>query len=96
MTRPTASEADTLTSTVSHPAAKKRNKCKSICLVKFGIQKHTEMIQGHVHIGSTDQFNQVGGGGHEENDRNEINRVDYHRVWLCIRVTCFSSIGLPD
>ena len=26
----------------------------------IGIQKHTKMIQYHVHIRSTDQFNQVG------------------------------------
>ena len=56
----------------------------------IGIQKHTKMIQHHVHIRSTDQFNQV--GVHAKNDRNEINGVDDHRVWLCIRVT-FSSIG---
>ena len=49
----------------------------------IGIQKHIEMIQHHVHIRSTDQFNQV--GVHEKNDRNEINSVDNHRVWLFIR-----------
>ena len=49
-----------------------------------------KMIQHHVHIRSTDQFNQV--GVHEKNDRNEINSVDDHRVWLCICVI-FSSIG---
>ena len=27
------------------------------------------------------------GGVHEKNDRNEINSVDDHHVWLCIRVT---------
>ena len=26
----------------------------------IGMQKHTKMIQGHVHIRSKDQFNQVG------------------------------------
>ena len=26
----------------------------------IGIQKHTKMIQHHVHIRSTDQFNQIG------------------------------------
>ena len=51
----------------------------------IGIQKHTKMIQHLVHIKSTDQFNQV--GVHEKNDRNEINSVDDHRVWLFIRVT---------
>ena len=56
-----------------------------------GIQKHTKMIQHHVDIRSTDQFNQV--GVHEKNDRNEISSVDEHRVWLCIRVTFFSSIA---
>ena len=30
---------------------------------------------------------------HEKNDRNEINSVDDHRTWLCIRVTFFSLIG---
>ena len=55
------------------------------------IPKHTKMIQHHVHIRSTDQFNQV--GVHEKNDRIEINSVDDHRVWLCIRVTFTSSIG---
>ena len=57
----------------------------------IGIQKHTKIIQHHVHIRSTDQFNQV--GVHEKNDRNEINSVDDHRIWLCIRVTFFSLIG---
>ena len=51
----------------------------------IGIQKRTKMIQHHVHIRSTDQFNQV--GVHEKNDRSEINSVDDHRVWLFIRVT---------
>ena len=36
----------------------------------------------------------------QKNDRNEINSVDDHRVWLCIRVIFFTSIGkvhgLPD
>ena len=50
-----------------------------------------EMIQHHVHIRSTDQFNQV--GVHEKNDRNEINSMDDHRVWLCIRSISSSSIG---
>ena len=57
----------------------------------IGIQKHIKMIHYHVHIRSTDQFNQV--GVHEKSDRNEINSVDDHCVWLCIRVTSFSSIG---
>ena len=57
----------------------------------IGIQKHTKTIQHHVHIRSTDQFNQL--GVHEKKiDRNEINSVDAHRVWLRIHVT-FSSIG---
>ena len=50
----------------------------------IGIQKHTKMIQHHVHIRSTDQFNQV---GVQENDINEINSVDDRRVWLFICVT---------
>ena len=54
------------------------------------IQKHTKMIQHHVYIRSIDQFNQV--GVHEKkNDRYEINSLNDHRVWLCIRVTFFSS-----
>ena len=57
----------------------------------IGTQKHTKMIQHHVHIRSTDQFNKV--GVHEKNDRNEINSVDDHRVWLCNRIVFFSSIG---
>ena len=57
----------------------------------IGIQKQTKMIQHYVHIRSTGQCNQV--GVHEKNDRNEINRVDDHRVWLCIRVTFSSVIG---
>ena len=58
----------------------------------IGIQKHTKKIHQKVHIRSTDQFNQV--GVHEKNDsRNEINSVDDHRVWLCVRITIFSSIG---
>ena len=56
----------------------------------IGIQKHTKMIQHHVYIRSTDQFNQV--GVHEKNDRNEMNSVYDHRVWLCIRVTIFSNL----
>ena len=56
----------------------------------IGIQKHTKMIQHHVHIRSTDQFNQV--GVHEKNDRNEINSIDDHRIWLCIRFSFSSSI----
>ena len=59
-----------------------------ICSIK--IQKHTKMIQHHVYIRSTDQFNQV--GVHEKNDRNEMKSVNDHRVWLCVRVN-FSSIG---
>ena len=51
----------------------------------IGIQKHTKMIQHHVHIRSTDHSNQV--GVHEKNDRNEIYNVDDHRVCLFIRVT---------
>ena len=51
----------------------------------IGIQKHTKMIQHRVHIRSTDQFNQI--GVHEKNDRNDINSVDDHRVWLYIHVT---------
>ena len=57
----------------------------------IGMQKHTKIIQHHVHIRSTDQFNQV--GVHDKNDRNEINNVEDHRVGWCIRVTFFSSIG---
>ena len=57
----------------------------------IGILKHTKMIQHHVHIRSTDQFNRV--GVHEKNDKTEINGVDDHCVWLCIRVTFFSSVG---
>ena len=56
----------------------------------IGVQKHTKMIQHHVQIRSTDHFNQ---GAWKKNDRNEINSVDDHRVWLCIRVTFSSSIG---
>ena len=45
------------------------------------IQKHRKLIPHHVHIRSTDQFNQV--GVHEKkNDRDEINIVDAHRVWF--------------
>ena len=50
------------------------------------------MTQRHAHIRSTDQFNQV--GVHEQNDRDEINSVDDHRVCLCIRATFFSLIGI--
>ena len=46
----------------------------------IGIQKYTKMIQDHVYIRSTDQFNQV--GVHEKNDRNEINSVDDHHCWV--------------
>ena len=57
----------------------------------IGIQKHTNMIQHHVHTRSTDQFNQV--GVHEKNYRNEVNSVDDHRIWSCILVIFFLSIG---
>ena len=68
----------------------------SIKVWSIGIQKHTKMIQHHVHIRSTDQFNQV---RVNKNDRNEINSVEDLRVWLCIHIT-FSSLiekvfGLP-
>ena len=33
------------------------------------------------------------GRGASKNNRNGINSVDDHRVWLCIRVTFCSSIG---
>ena len=56
------------------------------------IQKYTKMIQHHVHIRSTDQFNHV--GVHEKkNDRNEINSVDDHCVWFFICVIFLSSVG---
>ena len=29
----------------------------------------------------------------KKNDRNEINSVDDHCVWFCIRIIFFSSIG---
>ena len=51
----------------------------------IGIQKHTKNFQHHVHIRSTDQFNQV--GLHEK--MTEMISI----VWLCICVTIFSSIG---
>ena len=51
--------------------------------------QNTKMIQHHVHIRSTDQFNPV--GVREKNDRYEINSLNDHRVWLCICVI-FSSI----
>ena len=41
----------------------------------IGIQKHTEMVQHHVHIRSTDKCNHV--GVHEKNDRNEINSITF-------------------
>ena len=37
---------------------------------------------------------QSGRGAWKKNHRNEINNVNEHRVWLCIRVTFFSSIGI--
>ena len=47
----------------------------------ISLQKHTKMIQHHVHIRSTDQFKQV--GVREKNDRNEINGVDDHpHLWI--------------
>ena len=39
------------------------------------------------------QISSIRWGCMKKNDRNEINSVDDHRVWLCIRVTFFSSIG---
>ena len=64
-------------------------------VLSIGIQKHTKMIQHHVHIRSTDQFNQV--GVHELNDRNEINSVDDHHIWFSIRISSLirKVFGLP-
>ena len=56
----------------------------------IGLQKQKQMIQHHVHIRSIDQFKQV---GVRKNDRNEINSVDDHSCWLCIRVTFPSANG---
>ena len=44
----------------------------------IGIQKHTKMIQHHVHIRSTDQFNQVGC------KMTEIRSI----VWMTIAFGC--------
>ena len=71
---------------------KEKDKSKKLMSSKvwsIRIQKHAKMTQHHVFIRSTDQFNQV--GCMKKNDRNEINNVDDHRVWLCIRATFFSS-----
>ena len=56
----------------------------------IGIQKRTKMIQHHVHIRSTDQFNRV--GVHKKIDRNEINSVDDLRV---IFLSIGKVFGLP-
>ena len=68
----------------------------SIQVWSIGLQKHTKIIEIHVHIRSTDHFKQIGVRGKMS---NEINNMDDHCVWFCIRVT-FSSIGkvlgLPD
>ena len=46
----------------------------------IGIQKHTKMIQHHVHIRSTDQFNQI--GMHEK--ITEMRSI----VWMTIAFDC--------
>ena len=51
----------------------------------IGLQKHTKMIENYVHIRYIDHFKQV--GVREKNDRNEINSVDDHCVWLCVRIS---------
>ena len=50
-------------------------------VLSFGIQKHTKMIQYHVHIRSTDQFNQV---GVHEKKRTEMRSI----VWMIIAFGC--------
>ena len=37
-----------------------KNMNQKLGVWSIGIQKHTKMIQHHVHMRSTDQFNQVG------------------------------------
>ena len=56
----------------------------------IGLQKLTKMIENHVHIRSTDHLNRL---GCIKKMTNEINSVDDRCVWLCIRITFFSSIG---
>ena len=47
----------------------------------IGIQKHTKMIQHHVHIRSTDHSNQV---GVHEKKMTEIRSI----VWMTIAFGC--------
>ena len=47
----------------------------------IGIQKHTKMIRHHVHIRSTDQFNQV---GVHEKKMTEMRSI----VWMAIAFGC--------
>ena len=55
----------------------------------IGIQKHKN-DSASLFI-SDPQISSIRQGLMKRNDRNDINGVDDHRVWLCIRVT--SSIG---
>ena len=55
------------------------------------LQKHSKIIQHHVHIRSTDQFKQV--GVREKIERNKTNSVNDHRFWLCIGATFSAWIG---
>ena len=47
----------------------------------FGIQKHTKLIQHHVHNRSTDQFNQV---GVHEKKKTEMRSI----VWMTVAFGC--------
>ena len=65
----------------------------SIQVWSIGIQKLTKMTKNRVHIRSTDHFKQVGAW---RNDRNEINNMDDHCVWLHSRNLFIdrSSLGI--
>ena len=49
-------------------------------VLSIGVQKHTKMIQHHVNIRSTDQFNQVGMHG----KMTEMRSI----VWMTIAFGC--------
>ena len=72
---------------------KEKEKSKNLYLVKFGVlgYKNTQKLFSIMFI-SDPQISSIRWGCMIKNNRNEINNVDAHRVWLCIHVT-FSSIG---
>ena len=59
----------------------------------MGIQKLIKIIQYHVHIRPTNQFNQV--GVHVKNDRNEINSGGSLRLTIHLHNHLLITSGYP-